>query len=151
MRARPLALLLPALLLGGCMHATTTSRTWGEPSGQPYAQGGWVRDGRVQSIREIRRHVQGDPAGGAVAGAFLGGLFGTILGGHHGNGAATFFGAVTGAAVGAAASQGSEEQVWYEVLVRFDDGGYQTFSYWPPVPFGVGEYVRLTPQGLTRP
>jgi len=150
MRARYALLLLPAL--AGCVTESTTSRTWGQPGGGPAPQGqAWVRDGTVQSIREVRRRLQGDPAGGAVAGAFLGGLFGSILGGPHSHGGATLFGAVTGAAVGAAASQGSEEQVWYEVLVRFDDGGYQGFSYWPPVPFGVGERVRLTPQGLGRP
>ncbi len=153
MRTRLLAsLLVPAVLAGGCVTETTSTRTWGDPYARQEPAGqDWVRAGRVQSIREVRRQTHGDPGAGAVAGAFLGGLFGSILGGPNGGGASTFFGAVTGAAVGAAASQGSAEQVWYEVLVRFEDGGYRTFSFWPPVPFRVGDYVQLTPQGLTRP
>ncbi len=140
--------LVPILLLaGGCVTATTTSR---EVGGGPYAQS-WVRDGRVQSVREVVRHYEGDPAGGAMAGAVIGGLFGNALEGPYGSGAATLFGAIGGAMVGAAASQGHADDVYYEVLVQFEDGGYQTFTYRPPVPFRVGDFVRLTPQGLTRP
>ena len=155
MKPRSLLLLAPALL-SACVTATTSTRTWGEPQG-----GGYARAGRVESIRETVHRYQGDPAAGAAAGAVVGGLLGAALGGHGwydrwggyhygGNPGAAVVGAIGGAAVGAAASQASGEERVYEVVVRFDDGGYQTFSYRDGVPFQVGEVVVLGPQGLTR-
>ena len=61
---------IPALLLGGCATTATRTTTWG---GAPYGEG-WARYGRVESIRETVRTVQGDPGAGAVAGAIIGGL-----------------------------------------------------------------------------
>jgi outer membrane lipoprotein SlyB len=156
MRTRQLAL-LPALLVSACVTTTTTSRTWGDPAGT-----GWARAGRVEAIRETIHRRQGDPAAGAVAGAVIGGLLGSAIGGHagydrwgnryyHGSGAGALAGAVGGAMVGAAVSQGSGEERFYEVFVRFDDGGAETFVYQGYPPFQVGEAVMLTPQGLARP
>ena len=155
MRPRTLLLLAPALL-SACVTATTSTRTWGEPQ-----VGGFARAGRVESIRETVRRYQGDPAAGAAAGAVVGGLLGAALGGYgtydrwggyhyHGNAGGAVVGAIGGAAVGAAASQASGEERIYEVLVRFDDGGVQTFAFRDGVPFQVGEGVVLGPQGLTR-
>jgi outer membrane lipoprotein SlyB len=156
MRSRTLLLLAPALL-SACVTATTTTRTWGEAEG-----GGYARAGRVESIRETVHRYQGDPAAGAAAGAVVGGLLGAALGGsgyydhwgryhYQGSAGGAVVGAIGGAAVGAAASQASsgEERI-YEVVVRFDDGGYQTFAYRGGSPFQVGELVVLGPQGLTR-
>lgn len=144
MRTGPIAALalLSALALAGCVHTTTTSTTWGEPYGAS-----WARQGRVESIRETVHHQQGDPAGGAVAGAVVGGLLGHALGG---DGIGTLFGAVGGAMVGAGASQGQAESRYYEIFVRFEDGGYETFGYQGAPPFRVGDLVSLTPQGLVR-
>lgn len=154
MRPRALLLLAPALL-SACVAATTTTRTWGEP------EGGYVRAGRVESIRETVRRWQGDPAAGAAAGAVVGSLFGAALGGHgwydrwgryhyHGSAEGAVVGAIGGAAVGAAASQGSGEERVYEVVVRFDDGGVETFAFRGGTPVQVGDRVVLGPQGLTR-
>jgi outer membrane lipoprotein SlyB len=52
--------------------------------------------------------------------------------------------------VGAVASQGSSEDRTYEVSVRFDDGGHETFVYSGYAPFRVGEPVQLTSSGLMR-
>jgi outer membrane lipoprotein SlyB len=120
-----------------------------------------VREGRVESVRETVRRLEGDPGRGAVAGAIVGGLLGSAIGGrthrdrhgrvhHHGNGAGAVAGAIGGAVVGAAASQGSSEERLYEVFVRFDDGGYETFAYRDALPFGIGDPVRLTSRGLER-
>lgn len=155
MRPRALLLLAPALL-SACVTATTT-RTWSDPPG-----GGYTRAGRVESIRETVHRWQGDPAAGAAAGAVVGGLLGAALGGHghydrwgryhhHGSAGGAVVGAIGGAAVGAAASQDSGEERIDEVVVRFDDGGYQTFAFRGGAPFQVGEVVVLGPQGLTRP
>ncbi len=142
-----------ALLLGACATTTTRTTAWGG-----YA-GNWERSGHVEWIRETVRRHEGQPAAGAVAGAVVGGLLGSVIGGgvgydrwgyrhHHGSAAGAVVGAIGGAMVGAAASQGSSEERAYEVTVRFDDGGYETFLYPEYVPFRVGDPVRLTPQGL---
>jgi outer membrane lipoprotein SlyB len=155
MTTRSMLLLAPALL-SACVTATTTTRTFGEDPGAAYG-----RAGRVESIRETVTRYQGNPAAGAAAGAVVGGLLGAALGGHGwydrwggyhygGNPGAAVVGAIGGAAVGAAASQASGEERVYEVVVRFDDGGYQTFAYRGGTPFEVGEVVLLGPQGLTR-
>jgi outer membrane lipoprotein SlyB len=148
--------ILPAALLSACVTTSTTSTTWGEPTGS-----GWARPGRVASIRENVTTQQGNPAAGAAAGAVIGGLLGAVVGGHRGydrygnvvtvaNPGAAAVGAVTGAAVGAAASQGSGQRRSYEVYVRFDDGGAETYVYPDQLPFQVGDYVALTEQGLVR-
>ncbi len=148
--------LVSALLLPACVSTTTTTRTWGDPNG-----GSWARNGRVESVRETVRRQEGNPAGGAIAGALIGGVLGSAIGGHthydrwgnahyRGSGAGAVAGAVGGAMVGAAASQGSSEDRTYEVLVRFDDGGYETFAFNGALPFSVGDAVSLTPQGLAR-
>jgi outer membrane lipoprotein SlyB len=149
MRPRALALLaFTAALSSACVTTTTTATTWGDPG----VEGGWARPGRVERIREVVQRQQGDPGAGAVAGAILGGLFGSAIGGpYHANGAAAFAGAMGGAMIGAAASASATgETRSYEVLVRFDDGGAETFVYRDALPFQVGEPVQLTPQGLVR-
>ncbi len=146
-------LLLAPLLLGACVTTTTRSTTWGGYAG--YTE----RSGNVEWIRETVEQREGQPVAGALAGAVVGGLLGSALGGgthydgwghaHHGGSAAgAAIGAVGGAMLGAAASQGSSEERSYEVTVRFEDGGYETFLYQQYVPFRVGDAVRLTPQGL---
>ncbi len=153
-RATALVMLATFATLTGCVTTTTESRTWYDRDGEPYQ-----RQGRVESVREVVQRQQGNPAGGAVAGAIIGGLIGSSIGGHrhydrwghrhqHGNPAGAFVGAIGGAAVGAAASQGGSENRWYEVNVRFDDGGYETFTYRGSTPFRPGDVVVLGPRGL---
>jgi outer membrane lipoprotein SlyB len=57
-------------------------------------------------------------------------------------------GAIGGAAVGSSLSQGHAEYRWYEVTVRFDDGGYEVFTYRDDSPFRPGDLVVLGPRGL---
>ena len=122
-------------LLSGCATTQTTSTTWTEPKG---------RLGRVEAVQEVVRRAEGQPFLGAVAGALIGGV---LLGGP---GRDAIAGAAEGAAVGAAASQGSSESRTYNVIIRFDDGGYATFSYADYSPFRPGERVMWTAQGLLR-
>ena len=128
------------LAMSACTATTTTSRSWGEP----YPTAEWVRYGHVEFIRETVQRQQGDPAGGAIAGAIIGGVLGHALGG---GGAGTIVGAASGAAIGAQSSQSGERR-FYETVVRFDDGGVQNFVYEGYPPFGVGQPVYQTPQGL---
>ena len=148
--------LAPTLLLAACVTTTTTSRTWGEPYGSA-----WARRGHVEYVRETVRRQDGNPGAGGMVGALVGGMLGSAVGGHAhydrwGNvyqrpsAAGAVVGAVGGAMVGAAASQGSTERRTYEVVVRFDDGGTDTFVYDDALPFRVGDEVALTRQGLVR-
>jgi outer membrane lipoprotein SlyB len=148
--------LLPALALSACATTTTSTRTWDDPGGND-----WARVGHVESIRETVRRQEGNPGAGAVAGAFLGSIFGSAIGGHthydrwgnayrSGSAAGAVIGAIGGAAVGAAASQGGQEERWYEVYVRFDDGALESFVYGADLPFRPGDAVVQTPQGLAR-
>jgi outer membrane lipoprotein SlyB len=123
-----------------CATTSTSSTTWVDPN----APGNWARTGRVESVQETVRRVQGDPAGGALAGALIGGFL-------FGRGPGALLGAASGAAIGASASQGSAETRTYQVLVHFDDGEYGMFVYGGYSPFRPGEPVVLTPRGLARP
>jgi len=156
MMRRIAALTLALAALPGCVVTTTETRAWGSP----YGQRGYDRRGRVDSVREVVQRQEGDPAGGAVAGAIIGGIIGAALGGgthydRHGyahtymSGPGAVVGAAGGAAIGAAASQGGGEVRWYEVYVRFEDGGYETFTYRGPPPFRAGDRVVLGPRGLS--
>jgi outer membrane lipoprotein SlyB len=141
MRARSragIAAVLLATAFSACVTTSTTTRDWDASS----AEGAWARPGWVESVREVVRRQQGNPAGGALAGALIGGfLFG-------GRGPGALFGAAGGAAVGAAASQGGAESRSWQVLVHFQDGTYGMFVYAAPPPFVPAQPVVLTPQGL---
>jgi outer membrane lipoprotein SlyB len=154
---RALALLSP-ILLTACATTTTTS-TWNDAYAGYPADG--ARYGRVESIRTTVRRQDGNPGAGAAAGAVVGGLLGSMIGGHtsydrwgngyhHGSAAGAVVGAIGGAMVGAAASQGSSEERFYDVYVRFDDGGLDVFLFHDPLPFQVGDPVNLTSRGLER-
>jgi outer membrane lipoprotein SlyB len=136
----------PALFLSACVATSTTTRTWGDPSAEAYDQG--ARYGHVEQIRETVHRQRGDPAGGAVAGAIVGGIVGSNL--DRGRGPGGLIGALFGAAVGANASQGSAEERIYEVYVRFEDGGWESFAYRGYLPFQVGDSVRFAGRGLER-
>ncbi len=142
---RTLALLLTAAVaLPACVTTSVTRRPWGDGGGPG---GEWARYGRVESIQEVVRRQEGNPAGGAVAGAIIGGLLGNAM--SYGSGAGTVVGAAGGAMVGAAASsQATSEQRRFEVYVRFEDGGVERFIYQGPPPYRVGDAVTLTPRGL---
>jgi outer membrane lipoprotein SlyB len=140
MKALQRALLLLITLSPACATTTTTRTTWTDPNAVGYG-----RSGRVASVQEIVQRTQGNPAAGAVAGGLVGGL---LFGG--GRGPSAVAGAVGGAAVGAAVSSGSSEERTYQVVVRFDDGGYGEFFYAGFSPFRPGERVAVTPGGLTR-
>ena len=129
---------LIAALAQGCVTTSRSSTTW-TATPQPAA---WSRHGYVEWVRENVQREDGNPAAGAAAGAIIGALIG-------GRGPGRIVGAVGGAAVGAAASQGHGERRSYDVMVRFDDGYAQVFSYAGYSPFQPGEGVFMTPQGLT--
>jgi outer membrane lipoprotein SlyB len=140
------ALAIAPLLLSACVTTSTTTRTWGETYDE--APEAYARYGRVEQVRETVHRHRGDPAGGAVAGAVVGGIVGSSMDGGRGPGG--LLGALFGAAVGANASQGAAEERIYEVFVRFEDGGWESFTYRGHLPFQPGDSVRWGPRGLER-
>lgn len=122
-------------LTAGCATTSTYSTEW--TASDEYSP----RTGTVESIRQVVRRVQGDPAAGAAAGALLGAV---LFGGH---GPRTLFGAVAGAATGAALSQGSYETRAFEVVVRFDNGTRGVFTYRDGSPFRPGDRIALGSDG----
>jgi outer membrane lipoprotein SlyB len=141
-RLRLEAFLLP-VLAAACVTTATHSRMWGAPPPPPLPD----RLGRVEWIRETVQRHEGNPAGGAAVGALVGGLLGHAVTGHSGG---AVVGAVGGAVAGASASQGAAESRTYEIAVRFEDGGAQTFLFGGWCPFGVGDLVAWTARGLER-
>jgi outer membrane lipoprotein SlyB len=146
MTTRLAALAIAPILLSACVTTSTTTRTWGEPYAE--APEAHARYGRVEQVRETVHRQRGDPAGGAVAGAVIGGIVGSNM--DRGRGPGTLLGALFGAAVGANASQGTAEERIYEVFVRFEDGGWESFTYRGYLPFQPGDSVRWGPRGLER-
>ncbi len=140
MKASELALVLLVVLSAGCATTTTMRTVWTDP-----AVGASGRAGAVSSVQEIVQRTEGNPGAGAVAGGLIGGL---LFGGRRGPAAVA--GVAAGAAVGAAASRGATEQRTYQIVVRFDDGGYGEFVYAGFSPFRPGERVVVTPGGLAR-
>lgn len=140
MRTSVVAMVLLMTVPLACATTTTTRTVWTDP-----AVGTSRRAGSVSSVQEIVQRTEGNPAAGAVAGGLIGGL---LFGGMRGPAAVA--GVAGGAAVGAAASQGATEQRTYQIVVRFDDGGYGEFVYAGFSPFRPGERVVVTPGGLAR-
>lgn len=143
------------LLLSACVTTTTRTTEWSAGD----ARGG-IRRGRVESIREMTSYYEGDRARGALGGALIGAWFGSLLAaddhhgrwGHHGHPSAggAIVGAMGGAVIGAAMSEPPAEQRHHEILVRFEDGGVDTFEFSGPAAFRIGEPVAMTPRGLIR-
>jgi outer membrane lipoprotein SlyB len=133
-----IALFTAAALMGGCYETSTSRSTVSAPSPAGPAYAG-RSTGRVTSVSEVRRDTRGQPVAGAAAGALLGGLIFRSAGA-----------AVVGGGVGALASSGGSSRTVYEVNVQFDNGERGVFDFKDWSPFAAGDYVVLTPSGLTR-
>jgi outer membrane lipoprotein SlyB len=127
----PTTVLLLALLATAC-KTTETRTTMYETNGAP------ERLGTVTWIKETEKDEKGNPVGGAAIGATVGGLAGYALGGGV---AGVVVGAVGGGAAGALLSKGDGEKHWFDVNVRFDQGGEQVFRFENTPPVVVGERV----------
>ena len=105
--------------LVACTTTQTRTTTWVAPPAERFGEIAWIRQTTVDQ--------RGNPAGGAVVGALVGGLFGRAIGGGRGPG--TVIGAAGGAMAGAAMSQGGPQENYWDIGVRFDDGGGQVFRF----------------------
>jgi outer membrane lipoprotein SlyB len=85
---------------------------------------------------------------GAVGGAVAGGVLGHQAGKGRGKDAMTVLGAIGGALAGNAVEKNVRKTQHYEVNVHFEDGSSETFKFEAQPPFGVGDHVKKTGEGL---
>jgi outer membrane lipoprotein SlyB len=130
-------LCIAVLLAGGCYETSSRTTTWSQP-----ASSSAPRYGQVESVSETVTTARGNQAAGAAAGALVGA---TVFRGGRGS---TLFGAAGGAAVGSSLSSGGSQTRAFDVYVRFDDGETGKFTYLDHAPFGPGQRVALTSNGL---
>ena len=87
---------------------------------------------------------------GPVAGGVVGALVGSQFGGGSGRTAAGIAGAVGGAFAGREIERRVNKATHYEVVVRLQGGGQQTFSYQSDPGLAVGTRVRVVDGRLVR-
>ena len=108
-------------------------------------QGSYASYGVVDSIQIV--NTQGGPGGigaGAVVGGLVGGLLGNQVGGGTGRGLATAAGVVGGAVVGNQVQQRNRQGgTAYQIGVRLDNGGYQTYTQESVGDLNIGNRVRV--------
>jgi outer membrane lipoprotein SlyB len=143
------ALLAASTFVAGCAAPgypqasyPQTSSPYPAPAGQ---QGAYASYGVVDSIQVV--NTQSGPGGigaGAVVGGLVGGLLGNQVGGGTGRGLATAAGVVGGAVVGNQVEQRSHQGgTAYQIGVRLDNGGYQTYTQESIGDLNIGNRVRV--------
>ncbi|MCC7483902.1 MAG: glycine zipper 2TM domain-containing protein [Burkholderiales bacterium] len=103
--------------------------------------------GVVESIVAVEVPGEGSWLG-AAGGAVVGGLLGNQVGRGNGRTAATVAGAGAGAFAGNEIEKSMTSSIRYQVSVRMADGTSRVFHEAPPPAYGVGQKVRITPQGV---
>lgn len=104
--------------------------------------------GRVVEIRQ--RTIQGEGSGiGAVAGGVVGGLLGNQIGGGNGKKVATAAGVVGGAVLGNKIEKDRNSTAQYDVIVQYDTGGSDVFSFSSPPSWQSGDRVKVVNGQIT--
>lgn len=138
------ALLAASTFVAGCAAPgyPQASSPYPAPVGQ---QGGYASYGVVDSIQVV--NSQGGSGGigaGAIVGGVVGGLLGNQVGGGTGRGLATAAGVVGGALAGNQVEQRSHQGgTAYQIGVRLDNGGYQTYTQESIGDLNIGNRVRI--------
>ena len=111
------------------------------PMGQ---QGNYASYGVVDSIQVVNGGSPGGLGVGTVIGGVVGGLLGNQVGGGTGRGIATAAGVVGGAVVGNQVEQRNRQGgTAYQIGVRLDNGGYQTYTQDSAGDLNIGNRVRV--------
>lgn len=141
------AILAASTFVAGCAAPgyPQASSPYPAPAGQQGGYGNYASYGVVDSIQVV--NSQSGPGGigaGTVVGGLIGGLLGNQVGGGTGRGLATAAGVVGGAVVGNQVEQRSRQGgTAYQVGVRLDNGGYQTYTEESIGDLNIGNRVRI--------
>jgi outer membrane lipoprotein SlyB len=104
--------------------------------------------GRVVEVRQTT--IQGEGSGiGAVAGGVVGGLLGNQIGGGSGKKVATAAGVVGGAVLGNKIEKDRNSRTQYDVVVQYDNGGSDVFSFSSPPSWQSGDRVKVVNGQIT--
>jgi outer membrane lipoprotein SlyB len=104
----------------------------------------------VEAVNLIEVNGDGNYLG-TIGGGVVGALLGSQVGDGNGRTAAQVAGAIGGAAVGRNIDRNNAKQTrHFEVVVRYPNGGSQTFNYANDPGMRVGEKVRINEGVLTR-
>jgi outer membrane lipoprotein SlyB len=104
--------------------------------------------GRVVEVRQ--RTIQGEGSGiGAVAGGVVGGLLGNQIGGGSGKKVATAAGVVGGAVLGNKIEKDRNSSTQYDVVVQYDAGGSDVFSFSSAPSWQSGDRVKVVNGQIT--
>lgn len=98
--------------------------------------------GEVSDVIAIERKGEGSGLG-AVAGGLAGALLGKQVGNGSGQKVATVAGAIGGAYAGHQIEKNAKSDMDYQVVVRFDDGTTQRFSFDNQPTWRVGDDVKV--------
>jgi outer membrane lipoprotein SlyB len=122
----------------------------GAPAGTPRVVRYCSNCGTVEAVNLIEVNGDGNYLG-TVGGGVVGALLGSQVGGGSGKTAAEVAGAIGGAMVGRNYDQTKARQTrHFEVVVRYPNGGSQTFNYANDPGMRVGEKVRVNDGVLAR-
>ncbi len=103
--------------------------------------------GKIKQIETVSGHRSS--TGGLVAGALVGGVVGHQVGGGDGKKLATVAGALGGAYAGKKIAENSEK-TQYRILVKMDDGHYETVTQNSAKDLKIGQSVRIKNGKVTR-
>ena len=109
-----------------------------------------VREGVVESVRQVRIEGTKTPVG-AIAGGVVGGYAGSNVGGGRGSTVGAVLGAVAGGLAGSAIEESATSKTGLEITVRLDSGKLIAVTQEADEQFRAGDRVRiLSGQGATR-
>jgi outer membrane lipoprotein SlyB len=137
------ALLAASTFVAGCAAPgyPQASSPYPASGGQ---QGVYASYGVVDSIQAV--NTQSGPGGigaGTVVGGLVGGLLGNQVGGGTGRGLATAAGVIGGAVAGNQIEKRTTQATAYQIGVRLDNGGYQTYTQESIGDLNIGNRVRV--------
>ena len=137
-----LPLVVALVLAGSVLVGCADSRSGSVYSRDQARQELLVRQGIVESVREVA--LEGSKSGtGIVAGAAVGGVAGSNIGGGKGQIVGAILGAVAGGLAGAAIEEGATRKMGLEITVRLENGQLVAVVQEGDERFLPGERVRL--------
>lgn len=149
-----------ALALAGCANpnysdpaANNYPQTQAHPQSHPQSSTApsYVGYGVIDSIQVVQQSADNRGVAGAVAGGVVGGVLGNQVGKGSGRTAATAAGVVGGALAGNSIQRNRQQvRETYQVNIRLDNGGYQSYAMDNVADLRVGDRVQIDNGRISR-